>query len=246
MATKSAIKNSVNAALRPWGVQVIRGRSSDPAVQSFLSARRTIAAAHRAGLSVADYIDQRNATPGTTASTVERMLSIAGLSGHVDRVCEIGPGTGRYAERVIAALHPDVYEMYETANDWLPYLRRLPNVKTLPADGRTLGHTASESVDLVHANKVFVYIPLIVTVGYLREMARVTRPGGAVAFDIVTEDCMDTATTNSWVDTGSTLYSMIPRQWTIDLLSHERLTLLGSTFAALNDGKTEILVFRKL
>jgi len=174
------------------------------------------------------------------------MLSIAGLSGHVDRVCEIGPGTGRYAERVIAALHPDVYEMYETANDWLPYLRRLPNAKTLPADGRTLGHTASESVDLVHANKVFVYIPLIVTVGYLREMARVTRPGGAVAFDIVTEDCMDTATTNSWVDTGSTLYSMIPRQWTIDLLSHERLTLLGSTFAALNDGKTEILVFRKL
>jgi len=246
MAAKSAMKSGVNAALRPLGVQLVRGRNSDPAVRSFLSARKTIAAAHRAGLSLADYIDQRNATPGTTASTVKAMLSIAGLSGHVDRVCEIGPGTGRYAERIIATLHPDVYEMYETATDWLPYLRRLPNAKLLPADGRTLRHTASESVDLVHANKVFVYIPLVVTVGYLREMARATRPGGTVAFDIVTEDCMDAVTTNSWVDAGSTLYSMIPRQWTIDLLSHERLTLLGSTFAALTGGKTEILVFRKL
>jgi SAM-dependent methyltransferase len=246
MAAKSAMKNCVNAALRPLGAQIVRGRSSDPAVQSFLSARKTIAAAHRAGLSVADYIDQHNATPGTTASTVEAMLSIAGLGGHVDRVCEIGPGTGRYAEQVIAALHPDVYEMYETAADWLPYLRRLPGAKTMPADGRTLSHTASESVELVHANKVFVYIPLVVTIGYLREMARVVRPGGTVAFDIVTEGCMDTATTNSWIDARVTLYSMIPRQWTIDLLGQEKLTLVGSTFAALTGGRTEILVFHKL
>ena len=116
MPAKSAIKNCVNAGLRPLDMQLVRGRSSDPAVQTFLSARKTIAAANRAGLSVADYIDQRNATPGATASTVEFILRVAGLTGHVDRVCEIGPGTGRFAERVIAALHPDVYEIYETAS----------------------------------------------------------------------------------------------------------------------------------
>jgi len=56
---------------------------------------------------------------------------------------------------------------------------------------------------------------------------------------------MDTASTNSWVDAEATFYSMIPRQWTIDLLCGEKLSLLGSTFAALAGGKTETLVFRK-
>lgn len=38
-------------------------------------------------------------------------------------------------------------------------------------------------------------MPLVMTVGYLREMARVVRPGGVVAFDVVTENCMDETVT---------------------------------------------------
>src|SRR5258707_2402161 len=98
------ISSYPNRALRPLGVQMVRGSSADPAIRSFLSARKTIAAARRAGLSLSDYIDQFSAEPGTTASTVEAMLRLAELRGHVDRICEIGAGTGRYAERVIAAL----------------------------------------------------------------------------------------------------------------------------------------------
>jgi ubiquinone/menaquinone biosynthesis C-methylase UbiE len=115
----------------------------------------------------------------------------------------------------------------------------------LPADGHSLGHTASESVDLVHAQKVFVYVPLVVTVGYLQEMARVVRPGGTVAFDIVTELSMDEEATKAWVATGATLYSMIPRQWIVDLAAQFGLQMLGSSFAPLSGGRTELLVFRR-
>jgi hypothetical protein len=118
-------------------------------------------------------------------------------------------------------------------------------VKLHDADGRTLAQTASGSVDLVHAHKLFVYVPLVTTVGYLWEMARIVRPGGVVAFDIVNEDCLDEPTTSTWVSEGVTLYSMIPRPWTIDLLDRKGLSLVGSTFVPMSGGCTELLVFRK-
>jgi Methyltransferase domain len=245
MSVMAKFHSGVNRALRPLGVQVQRGWTSDAAVQSFVSARKTLAAAERAGLSVADYIDQFNAKPGATAEAVCDMLTLAALADPVQRVCEIGPGTGRYAEKVSAALHPDVYEAYETARDWLPHLRKLPNIQLHDADGRTLSQTATASVDLVHSHKLFVYTPLVTSVGYWWEMARVARPGGAVAFDIVTENCLDEPTISTWVSEDVTLYSMIPRQWTVDLLGRVSLTLVGSTFVPMSGGRTELLVFRK-
>jgi hypothetical protein len=245
MTVKALVTKGVNRAVRPLGVQVVRGWSADPGIRPYISAKKTITAARQAGLTVGDYVDKHNAEPGATAATVQSMLGFAGLGDGVERVCEIGPGTGRYSELVIAALKPAAYEVYETAADWLPRLRELPNVSLMPADGHTLSHTASESVDLVHAHKLFGYIPMVITVGYWWEMARVVRPGGVVAFDIVTEECMDETATKRWVTDGATIYSMMPRQWTIDLLDRSGLSLLGSAFAPVSGGRTELLVFRK-
>ncbi|NEB80895.1 class I SAM-dependent methyltransferase [Streptomyces sp. SID14478] len=246
MSVLSSAREGANRVLRPLGVQVVRGHSDDPAIQPFLPARQTLAAARRAGTSVEDYIDRYSAAPGATAGTVDAILREADLGGHVERVCEIGPGSGRYAARVIAATHPDTYEIYETAGDWLPRLRALPNVLVRPADGRTLSATASGSVDLVHAHKVFVYVPLVVTIGYLDEMARVVRPGGIVAFDVVNENCLDDAMTKNWVSSGATLYGMISRSWLLERLAQRGLTLLGSHFVPLSGGRTELLVFRRI
>jgi SAM-dependent methyltransferase len=240
-------RKGVNGALRPLGIQVTRVRSTDPAIQPFLPARKTIAAANRAGLPVGDYLDRYSAEPEATARAVQAMLRISSLDTGIDRVCEIGPGSGRYAERVNAALRPGSYEIYETAADWLPYLRKvLPNVVERPADGRTLSSTASESVDLVQAHKLFVYIPFVAAVGYMEEMARVVRPGGIVAFDIVTEDCLDEKATQTWVAENAAIYWVTPRAWTLDLLARHGLTLLGSHFEPLSGASTELLVFRKL
>lgn len=245
MSLKTIARDCVNTLLRPIRIQVVRGRTTDPAIKAFLPAKKTIAAARRAGLSVGDYIDQKHAEAGTTAASVDAMLRLSALPDPVERVCEIGPGSGRYAEKVIAALRPQVYEAYETAPDWWPHLRKLPNLITQPSDGRTLTHTKSASVDLVHAHKVFVYIPFVTTVGYLQEMARVVRPGGAVAFDVVTEDCLDEQTINSWLTHG-TVFLPTPRAWVIDFLARRGLSLQGNFFAAMTGTRTELLVFRRL
>ncbi|MEU4293089.1 class I SAM-dependent methyltransferase [Kribbella sp. NPDC026596] len=224
---------------------MIRAYTTDPAIQPFLPAKETIAAAKRAGLTVGDYLDRYSAEPQVTAAAVQALLQIGALSNGVERVCEIGPGSGRYAEKIIEALRPSAYEIYETASDWLPYLRRLPHLVECPADGHTLSATPTESVDLVQAHKLFVYIPFVTTVGYLEEMARVVRPGGVVAFDIVTENCLDEQTTKTWVAENAAIYMLTPRAWTIELLERRGLDLLGSHFEPLSGALTELLVFRK-
>jgi SAM-dependent methyltransferase len=245
MSVASWARQGVNSALRPLGVQMIRARTTDRAIQPFLPAKETIAAAKREGLSVGDYLDRYSAEPQVTAAAVQALLQIGALGHEVDRVCEIGPGSGRYAEKIIEALRPSAYEIYETASDWLPYLRRLPNLVERPADGHALSATATESIDLVQAHKLFVYIPFATTVGYLDEMARVVRPGGVVAFDIVTEDCLDEQAAKTWVAENAVIYMMTPRAWTVDLLERRGLDLLGSHFEPLSGALTELLVFRK-
>lgn len=142
------LRQGINRALRPLGLRIVRGYGSDSAIQPFLPARKTVTAARRAGVSVEDHIDSYSAAPGATAATVAEMLRLADPGERVSRVCEIGAGSGRYAARVITALRPDVYEVYETARDWLPRLRGLPNVVVQPTDGRTLRATATASVSI--------------------------------------------------------------------------------------------------
>jgi phospholipid N-methyltransferase len=244
MSVKSAAQDAVNSALRPLNMQVIKGRTTDPAVQSFIPARETIAAARAAGLSVGDYVDLTFSVPGTTAQTVDAMIRLCGLSS-AHRVCEIGAGTGRYSEKVIAALKPDAYEIYETATDWLPHLRRLPNAVVQPCDGHTLTSTVSASIDLVHANKVFVYLPFEAVMGYLNEMVRVVRPGGAIAFDVLTEQCLTDDIVKVWIANG-TIFRPIPREWLIDYLGRRGISITGSYLAPMTESQTELLVFQKI
>lgn len=244
MSVKRRALNGVNASLRPLGVQLVASRTTDPAVKGFIPAKRTIAAARRAGVSVGDYIDQIHAEPGVTGATVDAMIKASGLHRPVDRVCEIGPGSGRYSEKVIDALQPRVYEAYETASDWLPYLRRLPAVVTQPCDGRTLASTATASVELVHAHKVFVYLHFMTTFSYLLEMIRVVRPGGTVAFDVVTEDCLDEQTLDTWLKQQA-VYVATPRAWVVDFMARRGLSLRGNFFRPMTGGRTELLVFNQ-
>lgn len=243
MSIRTTTQTVLNHALRPLNVQIIKGRSTDPAVPGYLSARKTLAAASAAGQSVGDFIDTTFATPGTTARTVIDMLELAGLTS-ARRVCEIGPGTGRYSEKVIGALTPEAYEIYEPATDWLPHLRRLPGTVVRPCDGHTLRHTETGSVDLVHAQKVFVYLPFEAMIGYLDEMVRVTRPGGAIAFDVITERCLSDDLVARWTAAG-TIYRPVPREWLIDHLTHHGGRFAGSRLVPLVDGQTELLVFHR-
>jgi SAM-dependent methyltransferase len=248
MSIQGKLLAAANRTAKPLGVQLVRGYSADPAISPFLPMRRTVAEAERAGLSVGDYLDAYSSEPGATAATVEAMLRLGRLTDHVERVCEIGPGSGRYAGLVMSALQPDAYEVYETASDWIRYLRQqFPHLIVQPADGHTLGHTATASVDLVHSHKLFSYIPFVATLGYLAEMARVVGPGGVIAFDVMTEDCLDEAMTATWLahPERGIIYALTPRHWTVDFLADRGLDLQGNHFVPLSGGRTELLVFRR-
>jgi SAM-dependent methyltransferase len=244
VSVRASLGKAVNTWLRPLNVQLVAGTSTDPAVKTFIPARKTIAAAYKAGMPLGAYIDQRWVTPGATEDLVRAMLELAEFSAKVETVCEIGPGSGRFAEAVTAALHPNAYEIYETARDWIPRLRQLPNVVVRHCDGRSLSATADSSVDLVHAQKVFVYLDFHVVAGYLAEMARVVRRGGVVAFDVATEPCLDEETVRSW-NTDGTIYLPFPRAWAVEFMKRRNLSLLGSHITPMPPGTAELLVFRQ-
>lgn len=234
-----------NDMLRPLHVQLVPGTSPDPAIKRYIPARKTIAAAQKAGLPVGTYIDRTFQEPGVAPSTVRAMLELAEFRDRCGVVCEIGPGSGMYAEEVIAALHPKAYEIYGRARDWLTHLRLLPNVVVRDCDGHSLSQTSEASVDLVHAHKVFVYLEFCTVAGYLAEMARVVRPGGTVAFDIVTENCLDDETVRKWTQLRWMMYRPIPRRWAVQFLQQRGLVLRGSHLAPMPPGVTELLVFRR-
>jgi len=244
VALRAKLAKPVNSVLRPLHVQLVAGTSPDPAIKTFLPARKILAGARKAGLPLGAYMDVTYAKPGATPELVRVMLKLAGLPDTCETICEIGPGSGRFAEEIIATLHPSRYEIYETAKDWLPWLSKLPTAVIHKCDGRTLSHTPDGSVDLVHAQKLFVYSEFFATAGYLEEMARVVRPGGAVAFDIVTEECLDDQTVRELTRIAS-YYRPTPRSWVVEFMQRRGLELSGSHFTPMPPGRAELLVFRR-
>jgi SAM-dependent methyltransferase len=104
-----------------------------------------------------------------------------------DEIVDIGCGIGRMT-RALAARGAgvraiDVSErMLELAREHNP---SLDNVEWLLGDGHSLRPIADGSVDVCHSHVVFQHIPdPEVTLGYVREMGRVLRPGGWAAFQV--------------------------------------------------------------
>lgn len=241
---RKTVRKSLSAALGVAGFELLRlGRTEY--VRSFLPLRRTLEEARKAKLSVGDYIDSKYQVPGATQGTIDELVKLGVFRQNADRVCEVGPGSGRYLEKVLELCEPRSYEIYETQQEWSDWLEKTYHIKAHHADGKSLGHTATESVDLIHAHKVFVYLPSIVSCQYFGEMIRVARPGGKIVFDIVSEGCLDDPTIEKWIARGSYYASIMPRQFVIDFFAARDCSLLCSLFAPLGAGRSEYLVFAK-
>jgi SAM-dependent methyltransferase len=148
-------------------------------------------------------------------------------------------------QATVERLSPQEYEIYETAQDWLPYLRTLPRVVVRPCDGSSLSATATGSVDLVQAHKVFVYLEFWTVAAYLAEMARVVRPGGVVAFDVITEACLQEDVVAKWRGEHS-IFRPLPRQWVIDYMERRGPRFLDSRPVPLPFGQSQLLVFKAI
>jgi hypothetical protein len=239
----------VNWALGTAGLKIVRARARYFAeYQDYIPLEPTMAAAKQMGLAVGDYIDAHHNAPGATQETIERLVTMGVLHPAVRRICEIGPGSGRYLHRVMAICKPDRYEIYETAKEWREYLARTYPVVVRAADGKSLSATPDRSIDLVHAHKVFTGTPFLIARGYLGEIARVVGPGGRAVFDFVTEACMDDDVVERWFASGGGYQAypnMIPAQYVIELLQRKGFLLEGRFFEAMKPGKTECFIFRK-
>jgi hypothetical protein len=239
----------INRALRRAGVKIVRA-GPQPFVEfkDYLPFAETVAAAKAASMSVGDFVDRRYNRAGVTSETIEGLREAGVLDGSVRRIAEIGPGSGRYLERTIAACRPDHYEIYETAVQWRDYLVSKYGVVAREADGVSLSETPSVSLDLVQAHKVFPGVPLLGTLRYLHEMVRVVAPTGRVVFDVVTEACMDSETAERFLTLGSgyqSYPSIMSRRCIMDFFERRSFSLATSFLVQMEPGRTEVFAFRR-
>ena len=114
-----------------------------------------------------------------------------------DIVLDVGCGVGRLT-RVLAEEASHVHaidvsaEMLDQARELNAHLT---NVAWHHGDGTTLHPIADASIDAVVSHVVFQHIPdPQITLGYVREMGRVLRPGGWAAFQISNDPALHRAT----------------------------------------------------
>ncbi|WP_433453572.1 methyltransferase domain-containing protein [Streptomyces sp. CA-142005] len=247
---KSAVKSGAKRLLERAGFHLVRSTTPRGGVNDFIPFEPTMRAARAAGLSVGDYIDEvMNGTPGATQSTVDELRTLGVFAAEPDTVLEIGPGSGRYLEKTLKECSPGRYEIYETAAPWASYLVETFGVVARPVTGFSLDATPDNSVDLVQAHKVFNTLTFLGSCRYFFEMARVTRPGGWIVFDVMTETCLDPEAMRVWATKGGAGHdsfpAAMPLRACVDLFGTLGCTLEAGFPAPLGVASTEVLVFRK-
>ncbi len=237
----------VNQLLGAAGLKLAREHDwSDP--RTYIPFKTTQRAALRAGLSIGEYVDDTYNVAGATQETVDEMAKLGIFDGKIEYISEIGPGSGRYLEKVAQMKPQAFYEIYETATAWGNWLADHYRVTFQPTDGKWLSATPTAAVDLLHAHKAFGVMPFLSTCRYFYEIARVVKPGGKVVFDIVTEECMDDETLDRWIESGiqSGPYpSFIAKDFTLSFFQKRGFKLIGNFFIPMKPGKTEYLAFIK-
>lgn len=209
----------------------------------YIPAGPTIAAARRDGLSVCEYVERLWRQEGQTQKVIDQMAACRVFGPDNPKILEIGPGTGRYLEKVLRVCRPARYEVYETDRDWAKYVRTTYPVVAHTADGWSLSQTPSDSVDIVHSHGVFTLLPFFVAYRYWTEMWRVVRPSGTVVFDIVSETCLDEATVGKWLATDWTYICFLSRDYVVSLFRAHGFSLMSSFKNRLGEGQSEYLVF---
>lgn len=245
MATwKSKVRSSINHLLSPAGYELVRYGQRDYA-KPFLPFWPTLKKASKAKMSVGEYIDATYQRPGATQANIDKLVELGILTNKVRNICEIGPGSGRYLEKVMRICTPETYEIYETASAWSDWLAKEHRVMAHKPDGKTLGQTKSDSVDLVHAHGVFIYVPFLVSWQYFAEMIRVARPGGHIVFDIFTPACFPDSMIEKYISVGIYDRSMIPAEFAVDYFARRQCSLLHTFFGTMVPGQTQYHIFVK-
>jgi hypothetical protein len=112
-------------------------------------------------------------------------------------------------------------------------------------DPSFFAETPNNSADLIHAHGVFVYIPFLVTYRYFEEIVRVAAPHSFVAFDIVSEPCLDDKTVANWLQAGDEYLCFLSKGYVIDFFAHRGFQEIHSFLVSSGAGLSEYLIFRR-
>ncbi len=217
----------------------------------YIHADETVAAAKARGLSLEEHTETLWNQRGHTRRVVEAMKE-AGCFADCVRMCEIGPGTGRYMARCLDLAAPAVCEFYELAGDWASWLEtaHAPRALRRSTDGFSLRETASTSCQLVMSHGVFVYVPLLTTFDYLQEAARVCSDGGFIVFDCFTEEEVAGEQLARWRASRWRYAVVIPEQTLLDFCSSLGFACISSFRDShfiddSGEGKSRYFIFQK-
>lgn len=245
---RSFAHKAINGVLTIGGFELVRQNAHFTDYRAYIPCQETVAGAEKAGMGVGDYIDATYGSLGSTQETIDQMAALDVFLGKLEHICEIGPGSGRYLEKIIQICNPSHYEIYETATDWAAWLTQKYDVVLQPTDGMSLTSTPSGSIDLVHAHKVLPGQPSLIIYRYYAEMARIVRHGGKIVFDIVTEECMSDEIVETWLQSGGGYQHypcLMPKQYTIDFFCKRGFSYDGDFLIPMRPGITHYLVFTK-
>jgi SAM-dependent methyltransferase len=234
----------IRAVIRKFTSLLVANHRPKPAT-SYITAEETVRNATAENLSVCDYVEKIWDQQGQTDRIINHIASIIQLPKQ-SAVLEIGTGTGRYLEKTLEKIQPAFYESYEIAEDWNHYLRfKYKNVKVYQADGSSLAYTANDSIDLVTAHGVFVYLPFLASVAYFHEINRVLRADGYCIFDCFTEACFVDPYLNNWLQSKHQYPAILPAGLIKQLFSDFGFDFIEGFNNKYGQGITQYLVFQK-
>lgn len=209
----------------------------------YVSANKIVAGAKLQGLSICDYVEDLWHNKGGTQYVIDQMSECGVFANQSPVVVEIGAGTGRYMEKIFQKCKPNLYESYETAEDWAGYLQAAFPIVSHPADGLSLKYTAEKSAELVHAHGVFVYLPFLISYRYWKEIWRTTKIGGFIIFDIFSEDCLQQGLMEKWLESEHSYPCFLSKDFTVSLFTAHGFALVKTFTHRYGEGKSEYLVF---
>ena len=240
---KRKLLNNVNEMLAKRGFEIIKKGNE---FQDYIPWKQTLLEAEKSGLSLSDFIDNNYNVPGTTQLTIDKMKELGVFEGRIQRVCEIGPGSGRYLEKLIDECHPGYYEIYETSVNWRDWLVEKYKVVSQPTDGSSLSSTPSKSLDLIHTHKMLYGNPITTIFRYWMEMVRTVCDDGVIVFDLLTAECMSNEMIEKWVSSGVThAHSMTPKEVALSYFADQGFRYIGGFIVPMAPGLTEYFVFKK-
>lgn len=214
---------------------------------NYISCEETVKEAQKQGLSVLEYVEKIWQQEGQSAKVIDTLKEY-GFFKPESTLLEIGAGTGRYIEHIVKKFQLKKIYSYETAEDWSYYLEATykPLLVRREADGFNLNFEDDESIDNITAHGVFVYLPFLHAFHYFKEMARVLKKEGLIAFDIYALENFNIPMIENWLMKGNHYYPVIlDKQLIIDYFKKFNIRFLGEFNNKHGHSYSTYLVFQK-